>query len=95
MPGSEAEAFKVLCVGLLCAQASPSLRPSMEEVIRILIERDYPIPSPTTPPFLRISSLNTDPECSSTISYSTNSTTMVKTDQASYTSSDSSTTRRT
>uniref|UniRef100_A0A1J3D659 Cysteine-rich receptor-like protein kinase 42 n=4 Tax=Noccaea caerulescens TaxID=107243 RepID=A0A1J3D659_NOCCA len=91
--GSEAEICKLLRVGLLCTQASPSLRPSMEEVIRMLTETEYPIPSPTTPPFLRISSLSTDPECSSTISCSTNSTTMVKTDQASYTSSDSSTTR--
>ncbi|ESQ46953.1 hypothetical protein EUTSA_v10027683mg [Eutrema salsugineum] len=91
---SEAEACKVLCVGLLCAQASPSLRPSMEEVILMLTERDYPIPSPTNPPFLRISSLTTDQECSSSISCSTNSTTMVKTDQASYTSSETSTTHR-
>ncbi|VYS68820.1 unnamed protein product [Arabidopsis thaliana] len=95
--GSEAEACKVLRVGLLCTQASPSLRPSMEEVIRMLTERDYPIPSPTSPPFLRVSSLTTDLEGSSTISHSTNSTTtfntMVKTDQASYTSSESSTTR--
>ncbi|KAG7543985.1 Protein kinase-like domain superfamily [Arabidopsis thaliana x Arabidopsis arenosa] len=95
--GSEAEAYKVLRVGLLCTQASPSLRPSMEEVIRMLTERDYPIPSPTNPPFLRISSLATDLEGGSTISQSTNSTTtfntMVKTDQASFTSSESSTTR--
>ncbi|CAE6204014.1 unnamed protein product [Arabidopsis arenosa] len=95
--GSEAEACKVLRVGLLCTQASPSLRPSMEEVIRMLTERDYPIPSPTNPPFLRISSLATDLEGGSTISKSTNSTTtfntMVKTDQTSYTSSESSTTR--
>ncbi|CAH8277648.1 unnamed protein product [Arabidopsis lyrata] len=95
--GSEDEACKVLRVGLLCTQASPWLRPSMEEVIRMLTERDYPFPSPTNPPFLRISSLTTDLEGSSTISHSTNSTTtfntMVKTDQASYTSSESSTTR--
>ncbi|KAF3525867.1 hypothetical protein F2Q69_00048587 [Brassica cretica] len=89
--GSQAEVCKVLCVGLLCAQASPSLRPSMEEVIRMLTERDYPIPSPTNPPFLRISSLAT--ECSSTASCSSNSTTMVKTDLASYTSSESFATR--
>ncbi|KAL1214651.1 Cysteine-rich receptor-like protein kinase 42 [Cardamine amara subsp. amara] len=96
--GSEAEACKVLRVGLLCTQASPSLRPSMEDVIRMLTERDYPIPSPTNPPFLRISSLTSGPERSSTISCSTNSTTtfntMVKTDQASYTSSESSTIHR-
>ncbi|KAH0873581.1 hypothetical protein HID58_070943 [Brassica napus] len=89
--GSQAEVCKVLCVGLLCAQASPSLRPSMDEVIRMLTERDYPIPSPTNPPFLRISSLAT--ECSSTASCSSNSTTMVKTDLASYTSSESFATR--
>ncbi|XP_013647771.2 cysteine-rich receptor-like protein kinase 42 [Brassica napus] len=89
--GSQAEVCKVLCVGLLCAQASPSLRPSMEEVISMLTERDYPIPSPTNPPFLRISSLAT--ECSSTASCSSNSTTMVKTDLASYTSSESFATR--
>lgn len=92
--GSDAEACKVLQVGLLCTQASPSPRPSMEEVIRMLTEQDCPIPSPTNPPFLRISALTTNPESSSTISCSTNSTTMVKTDQASYTSSESSTIRR-
>ncbi|CAN8273006.1 unnamed protein product [Cochlearia groenlandica] len=93
------EACKVLCIGLLCAQASPSLRPSMDEVICMLKERDYAIPSPKNPPFLRISSLSTNQECSSsssnnsatTISCSTNSNTMVKTDQASYTSSEYST----
>uniref|UniRef100_M4EI41 Protein kinase domain-containing protein n=1 Tax=Brassica campestris TaxID=3711 RepID=M4EI41_BRACM len=89
--GSQAEVCKVLSVGLLCAQASPSLRPSMEEVISMLTERDYPIPSPTNPPFLRISSLAT--EGSSTASCSSNSTTMVKTDLASYTSSESFATR--
>ncbi|KAF8051911.1 hypothetical protein N665_1651s0003 [Sinapis alba] len=89
--GSQAEVCKVLCVGLLCAQASPSLRPSMEEAILMLMDRDYPIPSPTNPPFLRISSLAT--ECCSIASCSTNSTTMVKTDQASYTSSESFATR--
>ncbi|CAH2080041.1 unnamed protein product [Thlaspi arvense] len=92
--GSEAEVCKVLCVGLLCTQASPSLRPSMEEVIRMLTDRDYPIPSPTNPPFLRISSLTTDPESTSILSCSTNSTTTVKTDQASNTSTESSTTHR-
>ncbi|XP_010450675.1 PREDICTED: cysteine-rich receptor-like protein kinase 42 [Camelina sativa] len=96
--GREAEACKVLRVGLLCTQASPSLRPSMEEVIRMLTESEYLIPSPTNPPFLRTSPLTTDLDNSSTISHSTNSTTtfntMVKTDQASYTSSESSTTHR-
>ncbi|XP_010528239.1 PREDICTED: cysteine-rich receptor-like protein kinase 42 [Tarenaya hassleriana] len=93
---TQAEAFTTLRVGLLCTQASATLRPSMTEVIRMLTERDCGIPIPSSPPFLRINSL-AEPE-GSTRSYSTNSTTSntgIRMDQPpSYTSSESSGTQR-
>ena len=66
----EKEASMVLQVGLLCTQASVALRPSMAEVIRMLINRDWEIPVPNQPPFLSASTLN---PASSVISYSANS----------------------
>ena len=52
------EASMVLQVGLLCTQASVALRPSMAEVVRMLINRDCEIPVPNQPPFLSSSTLN-------------------------------------
>ncbi|KAJ4974027.1 hypothetical protein NE237_007201 [Protea cynaroides] len=46
------KACNVLRIGLLCTQASVSLRPSMSEVVQMLSNEDYPIPTPTSPPFL-------------------------------------------
>ncbi|GFZ11571.1 cysteine-rich RLK (RECEPTOR-like protein kinase) 42 [Actinidia rufa] len=63
------EASMVLQVGLLCTQASVALRPSMAEVVRMLINRDCEIPVPNQPPFLSSSKLNP----ASSESYSANS----------------------
>ena len=45
------EACKLLKIGLLCAQASAELRPSMSEVVE-MINDNHEIPQPTQPPFL-------------------------------------------
>lgn len=49
------EACKLLQIGLLCAQASAELRPSMSVVVK-MINNDHEIPQPTQPPFLSSSS---------------------------------------
>ncbi|XAR58209.1 Non-specific serine/threonine protein kinase [Bertholletia excelsa] len=46
------EALQVLQVGLLCIQASAALRPSMDEVVQLLGQRDCEIPVPNQPAFL-------------------------------------------
>ncbi|KAL5816238.1 hypothetical protein ACOSQ3_024616 [Xanthoceras sorbifolium] len=51
----ENEASKVLQIGLLCTQASVALRPSMSEVVQMLNDKDFTIPSPKQPPFLNAS----------------------------------------
>ncbi|KAI8533663.1 hypothetical protein RHMOL_Rhmol10G0026800 [Rhododendron molle] len=63
----EKEASCVLQIGLLCTQASVALRPSMEEVVDMLINRDNEIPVPNQPPFLTASAVNpasSDRSCS-------------------------------
>ncbi|KAL8471294.1 hypothetical protein ACS0TY_028808 [Phlomoides rotata] len=64
------EASKVLRIGLLCAQASLSERPSMVEVVQMLTDENCEIPEPKQPPFL-----NTGARSPSTTrsSYSVNS----------------------
>lgn len=52
------EASRVLQIGLLCTQASVALRPSMDEVVQMLINRDGEIPVPNQPPFVTASALN-------------------------------------
>lgn len=64
------EASKVLQIGLLCTQASVSLRPSMDEVVTLLTNKEGEIPFPNQPPFLNASVLE---PTSSTRSYSTHS----------------------
>lgn len=54
------EASNVLQVGLLCTQASVSIRPAMSQVVQMLTETDYPIPLPMQPPFLNASVMNPD-----------------------------------
>lgn len=66
----EQEVAGVIQVGLLCAQASVALRPSMTEVVRMLTDNDVEIPKPNQPPFLDSSVI--DP-ISSTKSSSINS----------------------
>ncbi|OMP06229.1 hypothetical protein CCACVL1_01668 [Corchorus capsularis] len=52
------EASNALLVGLLCTQASVALRPSMEEVVKMIADANYEIPSPKQPPFLNASVLS-------------------------------------
>ncbi|KAM6570040.1 hypothetical protein CsatB_018025 [Cannabis sativa] len=54
------EASNVLQIGLLCTQASVALRPSMSDVVKMLTDEEYGIPSPKQPPFLNASLLNSD-----------------------------------
>ncbi|KAK8996097.1 hypothetical protein V6N11_076345 [Hibiscus sabdariffa] len=56
----------VLQVGLLCTQASVTLRPSMAEVVQMLTDKDCEIPVPNQPPFLNS---NAKEQESSTKSY--------------------------
>ncbi|KAF2316354.1 hypothetical protein GH714_041695 [Hevea brasiliensis] len=85
------EASRVLQIGLLCTQASVSLRPSMAEVVGMLNSSDHSvIPLPNQPPFMNATLL--EPE-SSTRSCSTNgfvSKAATKVESYSYTSSESS-----
>ncbi|XLR64908.1 hypothetical protein S83_015580 [Arachis hypogaea] len=47
------EACKLLKIGLLCAQASPELRPSMSQVVKMIKDNNQEqISEPTQPPFL-------------------------------------------
>lgn len=79
------EASHVLQIGLLCTQASVALRPSMDEIVQMLTNRDCEIPIPTKPPFLSANVLET---ASCNKSYSINSLVLnaVTKMEASYTS---------
>ncbi|EYU44774.1 hypothetical protein ABFS82_08G009500 [Erythranthe guttata] len=66
------ETTKVLRIGLLCAQASVALRPSMAEVVRMLRDENYEIPEPRQPPFINTTALSGS---SARSSYSINSST--------------------
>ncbi|GLU20739.1 hypothetical protein SLE2022_369220 [Rubroshorea leprosula] len=64
---NEKEASVVLQVGLLCTQASAPLRPEMSEIVQMLTNEDYTIPSPQQPPFLNASVLSPDDTTSSSL----------------------------
>ncbi|KAE9605115.1 putative protein kinase RLK-Pelle-DLSV family [Lupinus albus] len=64
------EASRVFHIGLLCAQASASLRPSMAEVVYMLSNSNGHVPTPNQPPFLNTGVLDSD---SSITSYRTHS----------------------
>ncbi|CAJ1940173.1 unnamed protein product [Sphenostylis stenocarpa] len=49
------EACKLLQIGLLCAQASAELRPSMSVVVK-MVNHNHEIPQPTQPPFINTGS---------------------------------------
>lgn len=51
----QVEASRLLQIGLLCAQASAELRPSMSSVVKMLSDNQE-VPQPTHPPFLNTSS---------------------------------------
>lgn len=67
-----AELSRVLQIGLLCTQASASLRPSMEEVVELLSNSNVDVSVPSQPPFLSAGTVLLNSE-SSIRSYSTNS----------------------
>ncbi|OMO78291.1 hypothetical protein CCACVL1_14513 [Corchorus capsularis] len=46
------EVFRVVHIGLLCAQETPSLRPSMSKVLQMLTKKEEDLPAPTNPPFM-------------------------------------------
>ncbi|XWS34757.1 hypothetical protein CRYUN_Cryun21dG0064900 [Craigia yunnanensis] len=46
------EVFRVVHIGLLCAQEIPSLRPSMLKVLQMLTKKDEDLAAPTNPPFM-------------------------------------------
>lgn len=56
----EEEASRLLQIGLLCAQASAELRPSMSIVVKMLTD-NREIPQPMQPPFLKFSSGEINP----------------------------------
>lgn len=80
----------MLQIGLLCTQASAALRPSMDEIIQLLTDKDCEIPIPKQPPFL---SANVLEPSSSIKSYSMNSLgsmNAARKTEASYSSTESS-----
>ncbi|KAK7273540.1 hypothetical protein RIF29_14596 [Crotalaria pallida] len=87
------EASRVFHIGLLCTQASASLRPSMTEVIYMLRNSNAHVPTPNQPPFLSTGVLDSD---SFNRSYSTNSfvSNALKKIGVSYSSSESSSSGR-
>ncbi|KAB5521090.1 hypothetical protein DKX38_025409 [Salix brachista] len=64
------EASCVLQIGLLCTQASATLRPSMAQVVHFLTNNDCEFPTPNQPPYMNTSLLETE---NSRRSYSINS----------------------
>ncbi|XP_008781331.3 cysteine-rich receptor-like protein kinase 2 [Phoenix dactylifera] len=70
---SEEQAIKVFHVGLLCTQASPSLRPPMWKVVEMLRSNSKDLPLPTRPPFIGIKGASFKNEGSETSSLLTSS----------------------
>ncbi|KAI3768771.1 hypothetical protein L2E82_19604 [Cichorium intybus] len=66
----EQEALEILQIGLLCTQASATLRPSMDEVVEFLTTKaeDREIPVPHQPPFLNARALVSQGHSSSSTS---------------------------
>nr|XP_029120416.1 cysteine-rich receptor-like protein kinase 3 isoform X2 [Elaeis guineensis] len=65
---SEEQALKVFHIGLLCAQASPNLRPPMWKVVEMLTSNSKDLPLPTQPPFIGIKGASFKTEGSETSS---------------------------
>ncbi|KAF0923101.1 hypothetical protein E2562_003325 [Oryza meyeriana var. granulata] len=70
---TQEEALKVFHIGLLCAQASPNLRPPMWKVVEMLGSRDKELPRPTQPPFINIKGSNAKSDSSGSLSLQSNS----------------------
>ncbi|XP_043708497.1 cysteine-rich receptor-like protein kinase 2 [Telopea speciosissima] len=51
---SEEQVVKVFTIGLLCTQASPSLRPPMRKVVEMLTNMTRDLPLPTQPPYINV-----------------------------------------
>lgn len=49
--GVKNELLRVVQIGLLCTQESPSLRPTMSKVLQMLQKKEEHLPAPTSPPF--------------------------------------------
>ncbi|EEE62217.1 hypothetical protein OsJ_17004 [Oryza sativa Japonica Group] len=70
---TEEGALKVFHVGLLCAQASPNLRPPMWKVVEMLGSRNNELPRPTQPPFINIKGSNAKSDSSGSSSLKSSS----------------------
>nr|GMD97908.1 cysteine-rich receptor-like protein kinase 2 isoform X1 [Ipomoea batatas] len=46
------EVFRVVHIGLLCIQEEPFHRPSMSEVLQMLVKKEEELPHPSNPPFI-------------------------------------------
>jgi len=57
---SEEDTLRVFHVGLLCAPASPNLRPPTWKVVEMLSGRDHKVvlPRPAQPPFINVKGSN-------------------------------------
>ncbi|GER29501.1 cysteine-rich receptor-like protein kinase 42 [Striga asiatica] len=84
------EASKALKIGLLCAQASVTERPSMAEVIQMLTNENYEIPEPKQPPFLQTHPFSTSSTGSSSYSINSLNSNVIRKYEASYRSTESS-----
>lgn len=67
---NEEEALKFFHIGLLCTQASPSLRPPMWKIVEMLNRESGPLPLPTQPPFIDIKGSGSGAQSSSSESSS-------------------------
>ncbi|CAA0828527.1 Cysteine-rich receptor-like protein kinase 42 [Striga hermonthica] len=84
------EASKALKIGLLCAQASVTERPSMAEVVQMLTNENYEIPEPKQPPFLQTHPFSTSSTGSSSYSINSLNSNVMRKYEASYRSTESS-----
>lgn len=44
--------LRVVQIGLLCTQESPSLRPTMSKALQMLTKKEKHLPAPANPPFI-------------------------------------------
>ncbi|XP_057762150.1 cysteine-rich receptor-like protein kinase 1 [Arachis stenosperma] len=65
----EEEASNALKAALLCTQSSVSLRPSMSQVLQILTDKDFVVPSPRQRPFLNCTMLSLDDRTQATSTF--------------------------
>ncbi|KAL4202901.1 hypothetical protein AMTRI_Chr02g265820 [Amborella trichopoda] len=63
---SEEQILRVFHVGLLCTQASPTLRPPMWKVVELLVSMGKELPLPTQPPFIDVKGVESNSDGSET-----------------------------